>query len=376
MAAGRPGEPTDGSDLVYLRARYLNPEMGVFPSLDPFEGVIQRAMSLNGYSWVEGQVPNAVDPSGRCRLCHMRADEFSDRSIELFDDATEFYKGLARYPNRARERFYQLERRYNLWRLANYNDCTDPEGYPGYHYLTYQDVLAAAIGAEFHTIRNIPPIYSNAIEALGRWYFDERNSGVETYCGPDGICQGIQLWLLLGSWEGWFSANNHITVAQLMEFMQDEGFRESAQTILTNTVVDSHRSTQDVTTGIVGVRPVNWGNFSLLPPRAISRLENALNNRTLTTNSSWEGVYYRNENVYRYHIWGFDNGVSSANPFVVWSLAQEACLKRPGIDEDDTGENAPPPTQSNGGHPCRVCERLEDGPSASGCTPGEYYNFD
>jgi hypothetical protein len=35
-------------------------------SLDPFEGVRDRAMSLNGYSWVEGNVPNAVDPSGSC----------------------------------------------------------------------------------------------------------------------------------------------------------------------------------------------------------------------------------------------------------------------------------------------------------------------
>lgn len=32
--------------------------------LDPFEGMANRPMSLNGYSWVEGNVPNRVDPSG------------------------------------------------------------------------------------------------------------------------------------------------------------------------------------------------------------------------------------------------------------------------------------------------------------------------
>ncbi|MBL8166066.1 MAG: hypothetical protein JNJ61_29055 [Anaerolineae bacterium] len=49
---------------MYLRARYYSPALGVFASRDPFEGVAARAMSLNGYSWVEGNVANVVDPSG------------------------------------------------------------------------------------------------------------------------------------------------------------------------------------------------------------------------------------------------------------------------------------------------------------------------
>jgi|GEM_PF-4210604 len=62
---GFTGEQTDSTnDLVYLRARYLNPSQGVFGSLDPFEGMADRAMSLNGYSWVEGNVINATDPNG------------------------------------------------------------------------------------------------------------------------------------------------------------------------------------------------------------------------------------------------------------------------------------------------------------------------
>ncbi len=58
------GEQVDSTGQVYLRARYYNPSMGVFPSLDPFEGTMARPMSLNAYSWVEGNVPNMVDPSG------------------------------------------------------------------------------------------------------------------------------------------------------------------------------------------------------------------------------------------------------------------------------------------------------------------------
>jgi RHS repeat-associated protein len=61
---GFTGEPTDGNALLYLRARYYAPSLGVFTALDPLEGIVQRAMSLNGYSWVEGNTINYVDPSG------------------------------------------------------------------------------------------------------------------------------------------------------------------------------------------------------------------------------------------------------------------------------------------------------------------------
>jgi len=67
-AVGSPfaftGEQRDSSGLQYHRARYYSPALGIFTSRDPFEGMAGRPMSLNGYSWVEGNVVNAVDPSG------------------------------------------------------------------------------------------------------------------------------------------------------------------------------------------------------------------------------------------------------------------------------------------------------------------------
>lgn len=60
------GEQVDPTGQLYLRARYYNPSLGVFPSLDPFEGVMGQPMSLNGYSWVEGNTPNMVDLDGTC----------------------------------------------------------------------------------------------------------------------------------------------------------------------------------------------------------------------------------------------------------------------------------------------------------------------
>ncbi|MCB9456134.1 MAG: RHS repeat-associated core domain-containing protein [Anaerolineaceae bacterium] len=64
-AYGFTGEPLDENGLLYLRARYYAPGLGVFTALDPFEGMAGRPMSLNGYSWVEGNVVMWVDPSGK-----------------------------------------------------------------------------------------------------------------------------------------------------------------------------------------------------------------------------------------------------------------------------------------------------------------------
>jgi RHS repeat-associated protein len=61
---GFTGEQTDENKLLHLRKRYMNPALGAFVSLDPFEGATCRPMSLNGYSWVEGNPINSTDPSG------------------------------------------------------------------------------------------------------------------------------------------------------------------------------------------------------------------------------------------------------------------------------------------------------------------------
>ncbi len=64
------GEQTDPNGQLYLRARYYDPSIGVFNSLDPFEGTMARPMSLNGYAYVEGNPINLTDETG--------LDPFSD----------------------------------------------------------------------------------------------------------------------------------------------------------------------------------------------------------------------------------------------------------------------------------------------------------
>jgi RHS repeat-associated protein len=72
------GELLDANDLLYLRARYHSPALGVFTALDPVENLNQyqyvganptndavgEPMSLNRYSYVAGNPTNFVDPSG------------------------------------------------------------------------------------------------------------------------------------------------------------------------------------------------------------------------------------------------------------------------------------------------------------------------
>lgn len=62
---GFTGEMTDPNGSLYLRARYATPPLGIFLTRDPFEGVMSRVMSRNGYSYVEANPVNYTDPSGK-----------------------------------------------------------------------------------------------------------------------------------------------------------------------------------------------------------------------------------------------------------------------------------------------------------------------
>ena len=54
----------DPNGLNYHRARYYDPGIGIWTALDPFEGVMDQPMSLNGYGYVHGNPVTNVDPSG------------------------------------------------------------------------------------------------------------------------------------------------------------------------------------------------------------------------------------------------------------------------------------------------------------------------
>lgn len=80
--------------------------MGIWLSEDPFEGIHDRPMSLNGYGWVEGNVPNGTDASGRCvesipcpnpEIYVPPANEFTRRYVDIQYAQRDFITDLANF---------------------------------------------------------------------------------------------------------------------------------------------------------------------------------------------------------------------------------------------------------------------------------------
>ena len=58
------GQQVDGTGLVYLRARYMEPVVGRFLSRDVWEGDPNQPMSCNGWLYASANPTNLTDPSG------------------------------------------------------------------------------------------------------------------------------------------------------------------------------------------------------------------------------------------------------------------------------------------------------------------------
>ena len=64
-AYGYTGEDWNTTiQLVFLRARYMQPTLGVFLSRDPWSGDDLRPLTYNGWAYVEGNPINYTDPTG------------------------------------------------------------------------------------------------------------------------------------------------------------------------------------------------------------------------------------------------------------------------------------------------------------------------
>lgn len=90
---GFTGELLDGGGLLDLRARRYAPGLGVFASLDPFEGMVDEPMSINGYSYVHSNPVNWTDPSGECPLCLVAV--FSLAAVALGLIWSNFYRNVS-----------------------------------------------------------------------------------------------------------------------------------------------------------------------------------------------------------------------------------------------------------------------------------------
>jgi RHS repeat-associated protein len=61
---GYTGEDWNATGLVFLRARYMQPGLGMFLSLDPWKGTLLRPATLNGWNYVVANPIDYSDPSG------------------------------------------------------------------------------------------------------------------------------------------------------------------------------------------------------------------------------------------------------------------------------------------------------------------------
>lgn len=99
MSYGYTGEWWEAEvGLLHLRARWYMPETGTFLSKDPWEGDELRPATMNGWSYVEGNPINRIDPTGLCG---------ADRDMQLTQQCVNLAKileaeyGLTVYwPNR------------------------------------------------------------------------------------------------------------------------------------------------------------------------------------------------------------------------------------------------------------------------------------
>lgn len=92
------GEQFDAeADAYYLRARYYDPDAGVFLSKDPATGNIDDPMSLQGYQYAEANPVNLIDPSGRITLPELSLVQVGQnelRNLDLIAKTSRFCSGL------------------------------------------------------------------------------------------------------------------------------------------------------------------------------------------------------------------------------------------------------------------------------------------
>ena len=61
---GRDGVLTEDNGLIYMRARYYSPTLRRFVNADKLHGDISNALTLNRYSFCNGDPANGIDPTG------------------------------------------------------------------------------------------------------------------------------------------------------------------------------------------------------------------------------------------------------------------------------------------------------------------------
>jgi RHS repeat-associated protein len=117
-AYGYTGEDWNTTtQLVFLRARYMQPGLGMFLSHDPQEGDAEQPATMNGWNYAAGNPVNRVDPTGasdECSECEILgalenvSPIIADKNMGFYKDQSFFI--AARSPDRMNCIFTQFIR--------------------------------------------------------------------------------------------------------------------------------------------------------------------------------------------------------------------------------------------------------------------------
>ena len=80
---GYSGDQIDSTGLIYLRARYMQPQLGIFLSRDPWEGDMLWPGSMNGWNYVGGNPILYVDPSGNLKRDPLSTSKGESATVHL-----------------------------------------------------------------------------------------------------------------------------------------------------------------------------------------------------------------------------------------------------------------------------------------------------
>ena len=147
------------SELLYLRARYYEPETGRFLSRDSYEGNLQNPLSRHLYAYVGNNPVNYVDPSGNWA---------SDKNKHDWEKSTHRWitgRGIDLvYNNSDADQWYK-EAVYSTYRVSILNGSDDADDNPPYWNHFYDpEEKANYIGLGDTALSELVQQYNNAVK--------------------------------------------------------------------------------------------------------------------------------------------------------------------------------------------------------------------
>jgi RHS repeat-associated protein len=177
------GEQIDTSGLIYLRARYMQPTLGIFLARDPWSGETLRPGSMNGWNYAEGNPVINLDPLGSCSQPGWRDPnglftQTNCNRIESGDLAfiEQWYRQLADHFEQVRGWTETAENFRHFLDGTGTQRSLNPD-------FVYNDIYLAMDSVE------------KSVGWLREWYivkeFDNMPNCTQKTVGPDGFAQGF-----------------------------------------------------------------------------------------------------------------------------------------------------------------------------------------